>query len=129
MPTAIFSSKQFRTPTVTINDPANFTGVDLIQIDPMYRGRPLFIEGDVGSGGPLSGLRVTWASTSGGTHTDLAVDSDFDTATMLFPYISAAPYNTAASGTFKLLMAAAPAELMFYAKGSGTTLTIGGSVG
>jgi hypothetical protein len=129
MATVIFSSKQFRTPTVAIDDPANFTSVDLIEIDPMYRGRPLFIEGDVGSGGALSGLRLTWASISGGTHTDLAVNSDFDTATMLFPYISAAPYNTSAGGTFKLLLAAAPAELMFYAKGSGTTLTIAGSVG
>lgn len=129
MPTLIFNSKQFRTPVAAINNANTFVPVDLIEIDPIHRGRPMFIEGDVGVGGALSALRVTWAATSGGTHTDLAVNSDFDTATAIFPYISTAPYATAAGGTFKLLMSVAPAELLFYAKGTGTTLTIGGSVG
>jgi hypothetical protein len=129
MPTVIYNSKEFRTPTANIADTQNFSAVDLISVDPLHRGRPLFIEGEVGSGAALTSLRLTWAALSGGTHTDLAVDGDFDTATALISYISASPYKTPASGTFKLLLAAAPAELVFYAKSSGTTLTICGSIG
>ena len=89
----------------------------------------LTITGTVGGTGPLTGLELTFAANTGGTHVIALQDSDFSTATdtLLRSLGLSAPTNIATGSKFQFtvdLFGAVP-EVNFRAKSSaGATVAI-----
>jgi hypothetical protein len=120
----------FETAAVVINNSSSYVLVDTIAVPDGLRGRPYIVKGIVGSGGAIAGLKFTEAAVPEDTHYTLAQDSDFNSATALFPFASSSAYQTAAGGVFVIRFQAAPPEFAVYAKkaSANTTLQIIGSI-
>ena len=118
---------EFDSGAVAVTSSSTYVEICTIQA----AGRPLSIHGDAGAGGALAHLKLTSSPVLGGTHKDLAEDTDFATATTSIPRCQPSnPHAKAGGGTFQMKLDAGQGEYTIYAKkvSGDTTLRIRGRV-
>lgn len=104
----------FDSGTVTVPGTGSYTLIAHI----LLSGRDVVVHGLVGANA-LTGLKITQAATPGGTHKDLLVGTDFDTATITLPYVLGSSIaTTAGAGTFQFRLNSGASEIKIYAKAS-----------
>ena len=134
MAVADTSNGIFSTLAVPITSTSVYVLVDTIIVPPLLRGKPMILYGVTGSAGALNGLKMTEATTPGGTHVTTKTDADFNTPDSQMVQTSYTgsnpPYQTALSSSFWLKFANAPCEFAIYAKKAtaDVTLAISGTV-
>lgn len=115
----------FDSGAVACSDTTNWVLIYTLAAD----GKLASVEVDVGAGGAIAHFKVSQAAVRGGTHRDLAVDSDFAAATDAIPLIippdSATPvYQAQASANFQLELASGAQEYGLWAKAASTATTV-----